>query len=146
MISKKLKKEFGIEQKRITAVTDGRSNIIKCTELLGIERMGCVAHSCNRLIQHDLLQSRDIEIKSSKDIIIKVKKIQRALTYKYEELKRIYERDQQNKILFMIEELCEFGEIFEADNRYGEYVDPLDEAAAGASFGGLKSRSLVPPH
>lgn len=140
---KEMKKEFGIESKRITAVTDGGSNIIKCTELLGIERMGCVGHSCNRLIQHDLLQCGDIEIKKLKDVIIKIKKLQRALTYKFEELKRIHETDQHSQILFMIEELCELDQICEADDRYGEYVDPLDEAAAGASFGGLKSRSSV---
>lgn len=138
-----MRREFGLEAKHLTAVTDGGSNVKKCTELLDILRLGCVAHSCNRLIQHDLLNCDDIEINELRTVIAKMKKVQRALIYKFEELKNIHERDQQNKIQLIIDELCELNDICEADDRYGEYIDSIDECAARASFGGLKSRSSV---
>lgn len=140
---KKMRKEFELEAKCLTAVTDGGSNVKKCTELLDILRLGCVAHSCNRLIQHDLLNCEEIEINELKNVIAKMKKVQRALIYKFEQLKSIHERDQQIKIRLIIDELCELNDICEADDRYGEYIDSIDESTSSASFGGLKSKSSV---
>lgn len=90
-------KEFGISHKRISVVTDGGTNVIKCAELMNVKRAGCISHSIHLLITTDLLENPSFE--KIRNLLDKLRAIQRKMIYKYDELKQI-DNQQKNKNLF----------------------------------------------
>lgn len=68
-------REFGIAHKRISVVTDGGSNVIKCAELLQIKRAGCVTHAIHLLITTDLLKHTSME--GIRQLLAKLRAIQK---------------------------------------------------------------------
>lgn len=111
-------KEFGIDGKMLIAVTDGGSNVVKCLELLNVQRIGCVAHSCNRLIVHDLMQNSLMS--HLKPILSKLKSAQRKLSFKHQILKEKFDNDHQMKLLSMLDDLSI---AYEATRCEVQYVD-----------------------
>lgn len=113
--------EYSIENKSLVAITDGGLNMIKCLELLNIERIGCVLHSCNRLIVHDLMKNDSME--PLQKILSKLKKAQRKLCFKHAELKKKAEKDRQDKLNLMLEELSTAHELSIAHDQFMENED-----------------------
>lgn len=113
--------EYSINEKYLIGISDGGSNVIKCLELLHIQRIGCMAHSCNRLIVHDLMNNE--KMSPFRNILDKLKKGQRKLCFKYTELKQKAENDRQMKLLLMLEELCN---MYEVSIKEEQFVDDAD--------------------
>lgn len=140
-------KEFGIDDKRLIAVTDGGSNMIKCLKLLNVQRIGCVAHSCNRLIVHDLMQNS--LMKDISPILDKLKIVQRKLSFKYPVLKMKNENDHQIKLLSMLNDLTIAYEAMKDETQYvdaeefermeTEFAEELDKPQS--DFNGIYSSS-----
>lgn len=146
------KHEFGLAGKKIVCVTDSAANMKKAVRLLGLKHVPCIAHMANLLIQQDLMTNEKIQ--PLRDILTKIRKAQRKLIYKYGELKKIHEMDQQNKISLFINEMSEIEEAVNADLQYGCTFDADNDcnctddqfsfAEMGAStFNGFKSFSSV---
>lgn len=129
-------REYLIENKSLIAITDGGSNMIKCLELLNIMRMGCIAHSCNRLIVHDLMKNNLMG--PFQKILLKMKKAQRRLCFKHVELKQRAETDRQNKLNLMLEELSY---IYEASITGQQFVDDEDFLQMEQEFSDEVSRT-----
>lgn len=108
--------EYNLVGKEVCAITDGGSNMIKCVQELEIERIGCVAHSTNRLIQHDLMANSSMA--DVNKIINKLKKTQRKLCFKYTELKQKCEDDRQLKLFEMMDTLSRLYELWQLDQQY----------------------------
>lgn len=141
--------EYSIDDKHLIGITDGGSNMIKCLEILNIKRIGCLAHSCNRLIVHDLLKNE--KMKPFLEIFTKLKTSQRKLRFKYTELKQRAEEDRQSKLYSMIEQLSDLDRACELENRYlddavyheleEEFSKELEKS--NSNFYGLYSSSPV---
>lgn len=84
-------------------MTDGANTMQKLAKLLNLFRFGCIAHSCNRLIQFDLLGNKEMEIGKINDVISKIRRTQRALVFRYNELQQIHQKDKHEKITLMLE-------------------------------------------
>lgn len=110
--------EYGLTQKRVCAITDNGSNMIKCVRHLNIKRIPCLAHSTNRLIQHDLIANP--LMKDVVRIVDKLRKSQRKLCFKYTELKATCEEDRQTKLNEMMNELSN---AYEMDQMAQQYID-----------------------
>lgn len=141
--------EYSLGNKSLVAITDGGSNMIRCLELLNIERIGCVLHSCNRLIVHDLMKN-DL-MKPFQNILSKLKKAQRKLCFKHAELKEKAEKDRQDKLSLMLEELThayessitheqfvENEDIIQMEQDFSEEISRTD-----SNFYGLHSQSPI---
>lgn len=131
--------EFHLKNKKILCITDGGSNVKTACTLSKVRRLNCMAHQINRLIQFDLLDKKKDEVKPFCEVIEKLRKIQRALIYKYDELKRIYEKDQNERIFVMLEHMEAIDEDWAASE---QCIDSCDTASNG-SYNGLKSFSVV---
>lgn len=132
-------KEYNLEDKKIIPITDGGSNVKKCCELLNLQRFGCIAHSCNRLIQHDLLENKDPEIKPIKDVISKIRRTQRSLVYRFSEMKALHDKDKHDTLFLMLEEFNELETEWDCEE---QFCDMLEETDRG-NFDGLKSMSRI---
>lgn len=121
-------KQYKLESKTIGLVTDDGPNMKRCCELLNFQRASCYAHRCNLLIQTDLLgnKDKDPDIEKLTDVIKKMKRIQQALVYKYDELKRMFEHEKQDRIFAMLSEMVATRNILEADERFTDYNDDLN--------------------
>lgn len=130
--------EYHLQDKNIIFVTDGGGNVKAACKLLKKKRLNCVAHQLNRLIQYDLMDKNKFRIEPIITLIEKLRKIQRALIYKYEQLKNIYERDKHEQIFLMLEQL----EVIEEEWTCNEqFIDGIDFDVG--SFNGLKSFSTI---
>lgn len=89
--------EFEIAEKKISVVTDGGANVVKCTDLLKLERSNCISHAAHLLIAKDLFKHDSMgEIR---DLFAKLCTIQRKMLYKYDQLKEL-DSVQKNEKLF----------------------------------------------
>lgn len=131
--------EFHLKNKNILCITDGASNVKTACTLLKVRRLNCMAHQINRLIQFDLFDKQKHAVKPFCEIIDKLRKIQRALIYKYDELTNIYDKDQNERIFVMLEHMEAIDEDWTASE---QCIDSCDIANNG-SFNGLKSFSVV---
>lgn len=141
-------RENNLSDKHIIGLTDGGANMIKCVRELGLKRLGCVAHSINRLIQHDLLSHPLMT--QVVQIINKLKKAQRKLCFKYTELKEKFEGDRQLKLNEMMTAISDAYELCMLDEQYvDENVEILEKefeeevADNRRNFGGLYSSNPV---
>lgn len=78
---------FKLENKKIRAVSDGGSNIVSAMKIQNIERFGCLAHTLHRFLTYDILTNPLFS--SLNQIILKLKNIFRAVTYRGEEIEKI---------------------------------------------------------
>lgn len=105
----KLKDEFDLNDKVFQACTDNGSNVKCACNILGIDWNSCLGHDICLLVSTDLLKHEDMEdIRKLKD---KMKKINKALMFKYEELRQLHD-GEYNKTLYRIlselENICEY--------------------------------------
>lgn len=126
--------EYGLESKKIVCVTDGAANMAKAIRLLHFKHIICIAHSTNNLIK-DTLKHPDVE-KIGK-LLEKIRKAQRHLLYRYEELKKMHDKDNQNRLFLLLNEFHEMEQIYDAEIQFGS------EIAENNDFSGLKSVSNV---
>lgn len=130
--------EYNLQEKNIIYVTDGGSNVKAACKLLKKKRLNCVAHQLNRLIQYELMDKNKVRIEPIITLIEKLRKIQRTLIYKYEQLKNIYERDKHEQIFLMLEQF----EVIEEEWACSEQIiDGIDFDPG--SFNGSKSFSTI---
>lgn len=99
--------EFGICHKRISVVTDGGSNVIKCAELLNVKRAGCVSHGIHQLIATDLLKHASME--RIRDLLDKLRATQRKLLFKYDELKALDTQQKHKNLIDVMQRFAEMG-------------------------------------
>lgn len=142
-----MKQEFGLMDKKIVCVTDSAANMKKAVRLLGLHHIPCIAHSVNLLVQKDLMMNAAMQ--PLRDILTKVRKIQKKLMYKHMELKNMNEQDQQKKLFLFIDEVSEIEEAINAEFQFNsstcdtEYDVDEQFPTSSSSFTGLKSLSLV---
>lgn len=132
----KLLQEFELQDKKIICVTDGGSSMKSACNLIKVKRLTCVAHQINRLIQFDLLEKNGHQIQPICDLIEKLRKIQRTLIYRFDQLSKIYKRDQNEKVFQMLENLETIDEHWTASEQFDANPDV-------GSFNGMKSFSTV---
>lgn len=132
----KMLEEFKLLDKKLITVTDGGSNVKSACNLIKVKRLSCVAHQINRLIQFDLFEKNAQQIKPICDLIEKLRKIQRSLIYKFDQLSNIYKRDQNEKVFLMLENLETIDEYWTASEQFVDNVDV-------GSFNGIKSFNTV---
>lgn len=63
-------------------------------KLANLKRFNCLAHSINRLIQHDLMACKDPVLLPLKNLLLKLRSIQKRLIFKGEELSIDFEELQ----------------------------------------------------
>lgn len=130
--------EYGLEQKEIISVLDGGANVNLTVDNMGFVKIRCIAHSINRLIQHDLIEKgRGIE--DVTNLISRLRRIQKALLFSYGALTKIANVERQKQIFELLEEMTATEEAMELDERY--HVEEL--TAGAARMDGLKSISTV---
>lgn len=99
--------EFGIADKKISVVTDGGSNVKKCAELLGVRRSSCISHGIHQLITTDLLKHDSME--EIRNLIVKLKTIQRKMLYKFDELKTLDIQQKNKNLIEVMERFAQMG-------------------------------------
>ncbi|XP_055709049.1 E3 SUMO-protein ligase ZBED1-like [Phlebotomus papatasi] len=98
-LSKEIEKvlmDFNLLGKNLIFVTDGGSNVIKATRLLGYQRQPCIAHALHRLVMKDLME--DQRIVRLKEIVSTLKGIYRALSSKKPELEKMFKAKENEKM------------------------------------------------
>lgn len=138
----KLLNDFNLQNKKIFSVTDGGAKMKASCELLKVKRMACIAHQINRLIQFDLLKKNGEKVKPILELIEKLRKIQRTLIFKHGEITKIYDRDRNEQIFLLLEQLDVLNDEWTASERYVDTIDSIEKMRKG-SFNGLKSFSVV---
>lgn len=134
----RLLEEYRLNDKNIVYVTDGGSNVKSVCTLLKTKRLNCLAHQLNRLIQFDMLDKNKTILKPIVDLLEKLRKIQRALVYKHEELCKIYRRDRDEQIFVILEQ---FELIEEYWNTNEHFIDGIESNMG--SFNGIKSFNTI---
>lgn len=122
--------QFGLQNKNITAVSDGGSNIIKSLRIQTIVRFSCLAHSLHLFITSDILENTAFTC--LRDTIMKMKHIFRCLNYRSEDIRRIQivqENSECCKIINKIEQVCK---CLESDDSIsiGDFEEQLEEATS----------------
>lgn len=107
----KLLHEYGMQNKKLNLITDGPNTIKTFEKLTNLKRFNCVAHSINRLIQHDSMASKETTLMPLVNLIPKLRTIQKKLIFEGEELRRIHYDDKQKKL-----QLSDFEELDDARN------------------------------
>lgn len=130
--------EYSLQEKEIISVVDGAINVNRTVDDMGLIKIGCIAHSINRLIQFDLFEKGE-GIKEATNVIKRLRRIQQALLYRYGELTNIAKAERQKQIFDLLEEITAAEEALEADERFN-----IEDLTRGpASMEALKSISSV---
>lgn len=105
-----LKQDYKLEDKKFLAVTDNGKNLKKACRILKLDRDPCLAHNLHLLVATDLINKHP-EMDCIRELISRMKAINKSLIYRYEELKQIND-DEYNKRLFHVlstlKNICEF--------------------------------------
>lgn len=101
--------EFNVLGKQISIVTDGANSMIKAAKLLNVFRFGCVGHVIHLLFRKDLLKNERMQ--PLRDLKTKLNKIHRKLMYRHEDLTKMHAENIQEKILTLMEEFKEMGNL-----------------------------------
>ena len=96
-------KLFDLENKQIIYVTDQGSNVVKACRLIGSERVGCVAHGLHNLIAVDGVG----QCAAIQDIIVRVKNVIKAFTYKTSLLENEANNIAQEQVVSELEDILE---------------------------------------
>lgn len=101
-------KEFGLNDRKVIAVSDNGANVVAGIRNAKIHRLPCSAHNLHLFISKDCLKSDNF---SAITILVpKLKTIFKAVMYKHDELNKIFEKKQQYNMLKLIKsatEICE---------------------------------------
>lgn len=138
----KLLNDFNLQNKKIVCVTDGGSNMKTSCDLMKVKRLACIAHQINRLIQFDLFKKNGEKVKPILELLEKLRKIQRTLIFKHEEMTNIYNKDRNEQIFLLLEQLEVLNDEWTASEQYIDTIDSIEKLKKG-SFNGLKSFSAV---
>lgn len=102
-------KEFDLKGKQFRACTDNGSNVKKACKILKLDWDSCLGHDIHLLVSKDLLQHKDME--DLRTLKMKMKRINKALMYKYEELKQIHDEEYNTtlyRVLSELENICKY--------------------------------------
>lgn len=103
----KVKEEFHLTDKIFRACTDNGSNVKLACQILGLDWHSCLGHDISLLVSTDLLNHKDME-----DIRLlqkKMKKINKALVFKYDELRNKHDEEHNTtlyRIFTELENIC----------------------------------------
>lgn len=103
-------KEFNLTEKKITAVTDGGTNVIKACRLLNMFRMNCIAHSIHLLIMFDLIKHPEMK-DFFKKFLRRLREVHHALIFKYRELKLYDDERKQKHFLDAVKDAADMGRV-----------------------------------
>lgn len=139
---KNLLSEFHLTAKSITVVTDGESSIAKACRDLKLNRLHCIAHCIHLLLCKDLLKNAisDCIVK----LLDKLRKINTALIYRHEELKKYYDEQQQKQLFNAVTEFAEAEEILNQEQRFYDDINDsnvIDLEPENSLFGAVRSFS-----
>lgn len=141
-------KEFEISDKHIVCVTDKAANMKKAVRLLNRKHFPCIGHKVNLVIRKDLMGAPDMQ--PLRDIVSKIRKIQKKLLYRHSQLKEIDDNDKQTKLLLLIEQMSETEQAINAEVQFGNQAndelwddESFDKEIQQNAFSGLKSMSNV---
>lgn len=112
----KVVNEYQMEKKKIICVTDSAANMVSACRLIGNHRLPCIAHKCNTLIQKDMMENQDL--KEIPALLSKMRAGQKKLMYRFEELRRMSEVDNQNQLSLLLNEICELDEVISTEEQY----------------------------
>lgn len=137
--------EFELQDKNITVVTDGESAIAKACRDLKLHRLHCIAHSIHLLLCKDLLEHKISDC--IQKLFRKLRKINKALIFRHEELKKYHDEEKQKKLFKAVAEFVQVEEILNQEQRYYGEANDLepDDSLFGAtsSFSGLVKMILT---
>lgn len=142
--------EYKLNNKKIVCVTDSAINMVGACRLIGNYRVPCIAHKANTLIQKDMMQNPSV--KEIPKLLAKIRKGQKMLMYRFEELRQIRDEDIQNQFALLMNEISELDDAIDAENQYvsddlisddriSDAIHSLDHGQNG--FNGLKSLSNI---
>lgn len=116
--------EFNLSGKKILAISDNGSNVVSGLRLANIERMSCAAHNLHLFISADIMKQKIFEPLAV--LIKKLKSIYKALTYKYDELKRYHDTNVQLNFAQMLIEAMDVDEDIDDDCQSVDFDPPFD--------------------
>lgn len=127
--------DFGLQNKKIVCITDSASNMVLACRLIGNNRIPCIAHKANSLIQKDFMADDSSQI--IRDLLSKVRKGQKKLLYRHEELKSLRNEDNQHTLGLFFNEIADIEQAIEAEN---QFVDAdYDFTQLENNFTGMKA-------
>lgn len=130
--------DYCLQEKEIISIVDGAANVNRTVDDMGLIKIKCIAHAINRLIQFDLLEKGQ-GIEELTEVLTRLRRIQKALLYRYGELTKIAKGERQKQIFDMLEEITVVEEALEADERFS-----IEDLTRGPPrMEGLKSISSV---
>lgn len=140
-------KEYGLENKKIVCVTDSAANMVAACRLIGNHRVPCIAHKTNSLIQKDMLHHPSV--KEIPALLAKIREGQKKLIYRFDELRQLKDKDNQNQMSLFLNEISELEEIVDAEGQYSSeddtntsnFIRNLDHGRN--EFSGLKTFSNI---
>lgn len=132
-------KEYHLENKRLICITDSAANMCAACRLIGNHRVACIAHKTNSLVQTDLMTNPSV--KEIPALLAKMRAGQKKLMYKFDEMRQLKDKDNQNHMALFLNELCELEEIVNAEENYASGDDNLirEFDCDRNSFSGLKT-------
>lgn len=117
-------KEYQLEKKKIVCITDSAANMVAACRLIGCPRVPCVAHKSNLLVQKDMMTHPDL--KPIPALIAKIREGQKKLMYRFDDLRQLRDKDNQNQMALFLNEICELDEMVDAENQYRSGDDDTD--------------------
>lgn len=94
-------KNFKLENKKFIGVTDSGGNIKLACNILNIEREPCLCHNFHLLVATDLIQKHRA-LQPIRDLIRRMKEINKALVYRYEDLKSISDKEYNKRLYHIV--------------------------------------------
>lgn len=137
-------REFQLENKKIVCVTDNAANMISACRMIGKHRLPCIAHRANLLIQRDMMQHPSV--KEIPALISKIRDGQKKLMYRFDDLRQIRDKDNQNQMALLLNEICELDEIVDAEEQYvsdDADISTLIRDQNQNEFSGMKSLNNI---
>lgn len=107
----RLTEEYNLRNKKFLAVTDNGKNLIKACRLLRMEREPCMCHNIHLLISVDLIKNHP-GLQPIRDLIVRMKKINKAIVYKYDDLKKMNDDDYNSRLYNVLSSLENISKVF----------------------------------
>ncbi|KAM0733625.1 Transposable element Hobo transposase [Formica fusca] len=111
---KKVLTPFNLNDKIITLVTDGGTNMIKAAKVMKIDRVPCIAHGLHNLVMVDTIS----KLPDVNSLIAKARGIIKILAFKTHDIEKAKEITQQQDINNILDSAENLEEILEADARF----------------------------
>jgi hypothetical protein len=101
--------EFNLQDKKIIAVTDSGSDVVAGCRLAGLKRFGCSCHALHLLVAYDILKKNQFQ--PINVLMLKLKTIYRAMTFKHAELTRISKDKNMINFVDLLEKVTVIGKF-----------------------------------